>query len=823
MVHYLVSVFLISGSLIAYEIALMRLLSISQWHHFAHMIISLALLGLGASGSVLAIAQHWIMRRFHVAYTVSGLLCAISLVCCFALSQTVPFNPFMVVWEPNQLLFLVARYLILAVPFFFGAACIGMALLKFNTEVNRLYFFDLLGSGSGALGIILVMYFVPPVQILTVVSTMGFFSIIVANLRFRWRPLSLVVVISVGVISFLAIKQVELKISPYKGLSSTLNFPDTEILSNRNSPLGTLHVARSSSIRAVPGLSIRTEHSIPAQLGLFTDADAMTAITHFGGDLSELAFLDDTISAVAYHLVDKPRVLVLGTGGGSDVLNALYHNATSVDAVELNPQIIDLMSHQYSDFSGQILSSVPAFPVSVHIAEARGFIRSTEEKYDLIQIAMLDSAGAAASGTHTLNENYLYTVEAIQEFVQRLTPGGILSITRWLKSPPRDMIKLFATAVEALEHIGGAVPGNQLALIREWRTGTLLIKNGPFEPPEKEAIQAFCQRRSFDLAYYPQMVGSEANRYNQLPEPVYFTAAQAITFGNREQFYKDYPFQIRPATDDCPYFSQFLRLGTMVQIIHTIGRNAIPFIEWGYLLLFAILIQAIVAGSVLILLPLLFLRKQPVSPTTGEDCGASSHHALNLSTGSQGAAKRRICGYFLSLGIGFMLIEIGFIQKFLLLLAYPTYAVAVVLCAFLVFAGLGSYCCPFASRITRKFGLHVGIPAVIITLSLIAFAYLLLLSPIFAHFIASPDPLKIVVSVVLIAPLAFFMGMPFPLGIERLREHQGHLIAWSWGINGFASVVGAILAICLAIALGFNAVILIAIAVYLVGAWFAPR
>ena len=823
MVHYLVSVFLISGSLIAYEIALMRLLSISQWHHFAHMIISLALLGFGASGSVLAIAQHWVMRRFHVAYTISGLMCAISLVCCFALSQYVPFNPFMMVWEPIQLLFLVARYLILAIPFFFGAACIGMALLKFKTEVNRLYFFDLLGSGSGALGIILVMYYVPPVQILTVVSTIGFFSIIVANVRSRWKPLSLVVVIGVGAIGFLVIKPIEIKISPYKGLSSTLNFPDTEILSNRHSPLGTLHVARSSSIRVVPGLSIRTEHSIPAQLGLFTDADAMTAITHFEGDLSELAFLDDTISAVAYHLVDKPRVLVLGTGGGSDVLNALYHDATLVDAVELNPQIIDLMTHQYRDFSGQILSSFPSYPVNVHIAEARGFIRSTDEKYDLIQIAMLDSAGAAASGTHTLNENYLYTVEAIEEFVQHLTPGGILSITRWLKSPPRDMIKLFATAVEALEHIDGAVPANQLALIREWRTGTLLIKKGEFEPPEKEVIRAFCQRRSFDIAYYPQMVVLEANRYNQLAEPVYFTAAQTIIYGNREQFYKDYPFQIRPATDDCPYFSQFLRLGTMAQIIHTIGRNAIPFIEWGYLLLIAMLIQAVVAGLVLIFLPLLFLREQQVDHTACDNSGASSNQAFDLSTGSQGAAKRRICGYFLSLGIGFMLIEIAFIQKFLLLLAYPTYAVAVVLCAFLVFAGLGSFCCPLASRTSQKFGLHVAIPAVIITLSLIALAYLLMLSPIFDHFITSPDPLKIVVSVVLIAPLAFFMGMPFPLGIERLRGHQSHLIAWAWGINGFASVVGAILAICLAIALGFTAVILIAVAIYIAGAWFAPR
>ena len=821
MVRYLISIFLIASSLIAYEIALMRLLSIAQWHHFAHMIISLALLGFGASGSVIAIAQHWLMRRFHTVYTVSGLMYAISLICCFALNQYVPFNPFMLVWQPVQLLFLVTRYLILAVPFFFGAACIGMALLRFNSEVNRLYFFDLLGSGIGALGVILVMYLVSPVQILTVVSTIGFCGVMVANVKSSWKSLSLIVIIVIGFISLMVVKPIEIKISPYKGLSSTLNFPDAEILSNRYSPLGTLHVARSNAIRAVPGLSIRSEHSIPPQLGLFTDADAMTAVTNFDGDISELAFLDDTISAVAYHLLDKPRVLVLGAGGGTDVLNALYHSATSVDAVELNPQIVDLMVRRYRDFSGKIFDSADSYPVNVHIAEARGFIRSTREKYDLIQIAMLDSIGAAASGTHSLNENYLYTVEAIEEFVQHLTPGGILSITRWLKSPPRDMIKLFATAVEALEQIDGTVPANQLALIREWRTGTLLIKRGKFRPSEKAAIRVFCQRRSFDLAYYPQMVASEANRYNQLPEPIYFTAAQALVFGSREQFYNDYPFQIRPATDDCPYFSQFLRLGMLAELIHKIGRNAIPFIEWGYLILIAMLIQAVLAGLILIFLPLLFLRKRPVFLTSCDNYSASSNQTSNLSTGRQGAAKWRICGYFLSLGIGFMLIEMAFIQKFLLLLSYPTYAVAVVLCAFLVFAGFGSFCCPHVSRICQKFRFHDAIPAVIIILALIASAYLWLLSPIFDQFIASPDPLKIVVSVTLIAPLAFFMGMPFPLGIERLRRNQQDLIAWAWGVNGYASVVGAILAICLAITLGFNIVILIAVAVYIAGAWLA--
>ena len=598
MVRYFVSVFLISSSLIAYEIALVRLLSIAQWHHFAYMIISLALLGFGASGSALAITQHRLMQRFHLAYTVCGLLCAISLVCCFALAQHIPFNPFMLVWQPIRLLSLLAQYLILAIPFFFGGTCIGMALLRFNANVNRLYFFDLMGASTGALGIILAMYLAPPVQMLTVVSAIGLCGVVAANVGSPPKLLAPVIVIAVGFISFLAIKPFEIKISPYKGLNSALNFPDAEILSAHHSPLGTLHVARSESIRAAPGLSIRSEHPIPPQLGVFTDAEGMTPITHFSGDISELAFLDDMISAAAYHLMEKPRVLALGAGGGSDVLNALYHDANSVDAVELNPQVIDLAARQHRDFSGHIYGTGAPYPVRVHVAEARGFIRSTRKEYDLIQIAMLDSVGAATSGTHALNENYLYTVEAIKEFVGHLAPGGILSITRWLKSPPRDMIKLFATAVEALEQIDGAVPANQLALIREWRTGTLLIKAGQFHPFETDAIRDFCRRRSFDLAYYPKMTESEANRYNQLPEPIYFAAAQALLFGNREQFYEDYLFQIRPATDDRPYFSQFLRLSMLPQLLHTIGRNAIPFIEWGYLLLIAILISSGCRGGV---------------------------------------------------------------------------------------------------------------------------------------------------------------------------------------------------------------------------------
>ena len=810
---YFLSVALIAGSIIAYEITLVRLFSIAQWHHFAHMIISLALLGFGASGTAISLVQSWLTggrrksdvagQRFHNAYTICGLLYSISVVGCFVLHQYVPFNPLMLVWQPSQALSIFALYLILSLPFFFGAACIGLALLQFAGNVNRLYFFDLFGSGIGALGVIVTMYLIPPAQNLTLISAIGFCGVLTANWESwsarYWRRTVWIAGFAAAFIGYLLFNPISIKISPYKGLSSALNFPDAQILSERHSPLGVLHVVRSDLIRAAPGLSLTAQHPVQPQLGLFTDADSMTAITDFRGDLSKLGYLGDTTSALAYHLIESPRVLILGAGGGGDVLNALYHDAESVDAVELNPQVLELVAKEHADFARHIYAPDSTYPVRVHVAEARGFVRAATKRYDLIQIALLDSVSASAAGTHALSESYLYTVESIIDLYQHLTPGGIISITRWLKTPPRDMIRLFATAVEALEGIDGTVPAQQLTMIRGWRTGILLIKKGDFQVADRAKLHDFCRERSFDVAYYPQMPEAEANRYNQLGEPIYFRAAQAILSNDRQQFYEVYPFNIRPTTDNRPYFFQFLRFDSLVQMVRTVGRSAIPFIEWGYLLLIATLIQAIIAGLVLILIPLFFLKRQDASPTT---------HDSRFATW-------RVFGYFLSLGVGFMFIEMSFIQKFLLLLANPTYAVAVVLCAFLLFAGLGSL---FSLRLSKIGKLRRHPTAVAIgALSVIALVYLQLLPPIFHRFLASSDILKITVSIGLIAPLAFFMGMPFPLGINRLQRHQPHLIAWAWGINGYASVVSAILATCLAIAFGFNTVILLAVGVYLIG------
>ncbi len=274
-----------------------------------------------------------------------------------------------------------------------------------------------------------------------------------------------------------------LKVSEFKGLSQALKVLDARQLDQRSSPLGQLTTVTSPTVpfRHSPGMSLNSPGSIPSQLGLFTDADALSVMTRFDGDLDKLAYLDYQSSALPYHLLEKPKVLVLGAGGGAEVLQALYHRASRIDAVELNPQVVELVNDVFADFTGSVYKQ-PG--VTVYNREARGFISSATGRYDLIQVALIDSFGASSAGLYALNENYLYTLEAFDKYLQHLEPDGILSITRWLRMPPRDSLKIFATVIETLERAGVTEPGLQLAMIRSWNTSTLLVKNEAFTTGE---------------------------------------------------------------------------------------------------------------------------------------------------------------------------------------------------------------------------------------------------------------------------------------------------------------------------------------------------
>jgi spermidine synthase len=801
---------LVSAGLLAYEVLLTRLFSIIQWHHFAYMIISIALLGYGASGSFLALAQDRLRRNFIGAFGSCAALFAVSAVAAFAAAQRLPFNPLAVIWEPTQLLYLAALYLLFTVPFACGATCIGLGFAAFPRDIGRIYRSDLLGAGSGALGVVAALFLLSPPQALRAVAILGLAGAALAGLRAsaasaRWRA----GLYGLAGLAVLAIPSswTSLRLSEYKGLAQALLVPGAEVLGEQSSPLGLLTVVHSPTIpfRHAPGLSLNNPQEPPPQLGVFTDGDALSAITAFDGRLEPLSYLDYTTAALPFHLVEHPRVLILGAGGGADVLLALFHGAAHIDAIELDPGFVRLAKETYADFAGHLYDRPEVWIV---VAEARGFVAGSSERYDLIELPLLDSFATAAAGTLSLSENYIYTVEAIEAYLRHLRPGGYLAITRWLKLPPRDSLKLFGTALEALVRIGVVEPARQVALLRSWTTTTLLVKNDRLTDADITRIRDFAAARSFDLAWYPGMQRAEADRFNILEEPDFFDGAAALAGSEREAFLDRYKFDLRPATDDRPFFFDFFKWRALPELLARRATGGAALLDWGYPILVATLAQAGALSLLLVLAPLGFLRGRN-GPVAGQ---------------------WRIAVYFLVIGLAFLFVEIASIQRFVLFLSHPLYAMAVVVCAFLVFAGLGSGAAAPLERRLQAWRMAPGISPITLAVAgvaLVALPYLFVLPPLFDLLMPLPDMPKILISLALIAPLAFFMGMPFPLALSRVATRTPALLPWAWGINGCASVLGAILAILLAMAAGFRAVMLIALALYGLAAatshaWFEP-
>ncbi len=754
------------------------------------MIISLALLGYGVSGTFLMLVQDRLKEHFRNAFLTAAVLFGLTAVGSFLVVQALPFNALELLWDLQQPVWLLVIYLLLFIPFFCAATCICLAFSEYPQQLHRIYSYDLLGAGAGAIGIIGLLFLLLPMEALKLIGVLGLLTALIASweLRTGFRWPKLVLLFGLG---FLLLPGVTptLKLSEFKGLSQALQVIGAQQVDQRSSPLGLISTVSSPAVpfRYVPGLSLNAPTGPPAQMAIFTDGDGISVITRFDGDLTPMEYLGQVTSALPYHLLEQPAVLVLGAGGGGDVLQALYHGASRIDAVELNPQIVELVNAEFADFSGALFEHAQ---VSIFIDEARGFITGVDEEYDLVQLALLDSFAASSAGLYSLSENYLYTVEALVEIMATLKPGGILAITRWIKLPPRDGLKIFATAIAALQRTGVADPGQQMIMIRGWNTSTLLVSNRVFSTRQIERVRAFNNQRWFDLIHYPGIEAWEANRYNSLQQAWYFNAARELLGAEREQFFADYKFNIRPATDNRPYFFHFLKWRTLPEILSLKGQGGLPLLEQGYLILIGTLAQAVLASLVLILLPLF----------------------LGRTRAERGFGSRwRVGGYFFTIGVAFMLIEIAFIQKFILFLSHPLYAVAVVLGAFLIFAGLGS-------AMSQRLCEHNSVSRPVAGIVVISLAYLFLLPPLFQWLMPLHDVGKILISTALIAPLAFLMGMPFPLGLRCVARHSAALIPWAWGINGCASVLSAIFATILAIHAGFIVVLLLAMVLYMLAA-----
>ena len=788
---------LLSAAALAYEILLTRLFALIQWHHFAYMMISVAMLGYGAAGTLVALYRDALLRRFESAFAAAASLFGVAAVGCFLLAQAIPFNPLEAFWDGRQFLRLALIYLCLFIPFLFAATALCLAFSRYGDEAPRLYSADILGAALGSLGVLGLLFLVPPMRALAMTGGLGLLAAAVVLRPSGGRRVALV--LAALLLAALPQAWLGLRPSPYKDLSQAMKIVGARVLAEVSSPLGVLTVVENHQVplRQAPGLSLTATQEPPPQLAVFSDGDGPGAITRFDGRTAPLAYLDYLTSALPYHLLQRPRVLVLGAGSGQDVLQALFHSARAVDAVELNPRMLELVQGRFAAFSGRPYSQ-PG--VRAHLGEARGFVAGGSAHYDLIQLSLVDAWGASSAGLHALSESYLYTVEALRDDMRRLAPGGMLAITRWIALPPRDLLKLSATAIAALEADGVREPGRRLALIRGWKTGTLIIKNGDFTPGELTRIRAFCRERSFDLDWLPDLRPEEANRYNLLARPDFPEAMQALLGPGRARYQERYKYFIEPASDDRPYFFHFFKWSSLPEWLDLRKRGGMPLLEWGYPVLVATLIQATLAGLVLILLPL----------------GLAGRRLPN-------AGRGRVIAYFSALGLAFMFVEIAFIQKFMLFLSHPLYAVAVVLCGFLLFAGLGS-------RMSGRLrGGQAGrgqperrVRLAVAAIAGIALAYLFLLPELFRLLAGLPDAARIALSLGLIAPLAFFMGMPFPLGLQRLAGTAPAFLPWAWGINACVSVVAAVLATLVAMHLGFTAVVILALLGYLAAAWSFP-
>ncbi len=783
---------LLSGAALAYEVLLTRLFAIIQWHHFAYMMISVAMLGWGAAGTLTAILREPLMRHHRAVFSATAAVFGLSAVACFLIAQAIAFNPLEAIWEPRQFLRLGMVYLCLLIPFLAAALALCLAFSRFGAEAPRLYAADILGAGLGALGVIVLLMALPPQRALPVIGALGF-AAAALNLGLRRRPAWALLALG-GLLALLPGAWLQLKPLEYKDLAQTLRIMGTRVVAERSGPLGSITVVASPQVpfRHAPGLSLAAAREPPEQLGVFVDGDGPMPVVRFNGNLGPLAYLDGLTWALPYHLLTRPRVLILGAGGGETVLQALYHRARSVDAVEVNPQLVELVEGPLAGFSGRPYRQ-PG--VRVHIAEARAFVAGSRAQYDLIQLALVDSFGASAAGLTALAEGYLYTVEALNTYLDRLAPGGLLAITRWVDLPPRDLVKLAAAAIAALEARGVTDPGAHLVLIRSWKTGTLLVGNKPFTQAQIERLRAFCHSRGFDADWYPGMPAAEANRYNRLARPYFHEALQALLGPQRQAFMERYKYRITPASDDRPFHFHFFRWKSLPEWLWLRERGGVSLMEWGYPVLVATLIQAAVIGVALILLPLVLAGQR--LPRRG---------------------RAAVLGYFALLGLAFMFVEIAFIQRFMLFLGHPLYAVAVVLAGFLLFAGLGSRLAGRLAWEARR--IVVGAAMVITGLAL---AYLLLLPPVFHALAGLPDAGRIVVSLALIAPIALAMGMPFPIGLRQLANAAPAFIPWAWGINACVSVVAAVLATWLAMHLGFSAVVVLAVLGYLLAAGVFSR
>jgi hypothetical protein len=768
--------FLIALATVAYEILLTRIFSVIMWYHFAFVAISVAMFGISV-GAILVYVFPQFFRDEKTEYHLvqSSLLFSSTTILSFLYHAHIPFVDSL---SFSGAISLASTYVVTALPFVFGGIVVCLALTRFTRHSGKLYAADLIGAAIGCLVPIgLLKYADAPTSIFVIAMITALGGFCFAGKNFNSARRSAIYSIAVLVVIIMANRAMDGDLLRLQYVKGARQEPLLFEKWNHFSRITVVDQPLSSSPMGW-GLSPRfkARHTPQKELMLWMDSPAAaTPITNYAGNLDNFDHLRYDIINMAHYLRQNAKVLVIGAGGGRDVLSALKFNQKSVLAVDINKDILNTVNGVFGDFSGHLDRDPRVRFVN---DEARSYVARDPASYDIIQVSLIDTFAASAAGAFVLTENSLYTREAWAIFLSKLSNNGILTFSRWyFRNRPAEVYRLTALATQSLLDSGIESPRSHLILVRknaELGIGTILISKRPFSQDEIQAVKKICSDLGFEI-----MLAPGHDREHLLAE-----IAEGKNLGSVVAKYR---LNITPPTDNSPFFFNMLRFADVFHPeLSNIGNMSQNTRAVFTLACLAVVVILLTAGC--IIAPLALMSEQ---------------------TALRGSAPMFV--YFGAIGLGFMLVEVSQMQRLVVFLGHPTYALSVVLFSLLIFSGIGSYSTRWVLKLNDS---QMRFTALL--LSLVLFGGI---TPAVTHQLQTlTTPVRILVSIALLAPIGFFMGMAFPLGMRFASQSSARLTPWLWAINGATSVCASVFAIVIAISFGIHAAFWTGVAAYIVAA-----
>tara|TARA_Y100000310_G_C20683311_1_gene817419 strand:- start:1165 stop:3549 length:2385 start_codon:yes stop_codon:yes gene_type:complete len=763
---YFLGVFFIAMSTLMLEILLTRIFSVVMWYHFAFLAISIAMFGLTAGAIIVYLFPKQFPNKKIILRTAqSTILFSITTIITLLIYIKIPSE---VNFRSANILFLTITYILFAIPFIFSGISICLALTKFPKRVNTLYASDLIGAGLGCLTVIFILKFTdgPTAIIFTALLAAIASLCFIFNTNYKIKKailifVSLLTIITLILVLFAHAHKPLIRFNNYKGSpfrESEFERWNTYAHIYAQGPLTT---PRQPFMWCGP-VPKDTPH-LP-HIKLKIEGYGFTTITKFD-NLESLQYLKNDVINLAHYLKKDADVLIIGSGGGRDILSALVFNQSKITGIELNEDIIEAITKEFADYAGN-LHTHPK--VNIIEAEGRNYLTTNPKKYDIIQLINVHTWAATTAGAYTLTENSLYTLEAWDLFLNRLNDNGIITLTMWyIPKNPGEVYRMVSLASEALRQKGIENPIDNIMVSRCNQGGrglaAMIVSKTPFSENDVNKLHNVSDHLRFSVDLSPYNIRTDLGDIarKEFTQPVAW----------------DYPLNIEPPTDDKPYFFNLLKISDIVNWKPWINahQKSKRFLDFN---LEAVFILILLFGVVLlltimcILIPLI-IKLRTIKPSLASIC------------------------FFASIGLGFMLIEISQIQRLILFLGHPTYSLSVVLFSLLIAGGIGSYLTQdVKSKSIKARNLFLGLLGVILLIGLI-------IPSIISAFIGTSIFTKIMLSLLIMSSLGFFMGIAFPLGIKLNRNNKSEL-PWYWGINGATSITSSILAIIIAMTYGIS-------------------